>query len=216
VTPLGEEAVEVDAQGAAAVQHGGREPRLAAPLDALLQGPLQLVLLRARARSERRRQEARAAERRLDLADALEIFRRVEPRGEVPGQLDLPLDQFGVAARAEMFKRHPDLERVEAARAELAVAEEVVLHVGAAALLAEVLGRDVEGVAQDAPAPAHEQRAAGEGHEEPLVRVDGDGVGALDAAQAPAVLLREGEPAAVGRVHVEPEFELAREVGQLV
>ena len=48
------------------------------------------------------------------------------------------------------------------------------------------------------------------------MRVDRDGVGALDAAQTPAVLLGEREAAAVCRINVEPETVLARDVGQLV
>src|SRR5207237_513823 len=52
--------------------------------------------------------------------------------------------------------------------------------------------------------------------EHPLVRVERHGVGALQPSQTPAVLLGEREAAAVCRVNVKPQTELARDVCQLV
>src|SRR5438105_1994727 len=199
VPALGEEAVDVYPERAPPVQYGRREPRAAAALDALLQGPLQLVLFCGRTPARPLRQKADAAQSRLHLADALELFQFVEARGEIVDQINLPLDHFGVAANAHGLQGHPDLERHGAARAELAVAEEVVLNVRAAALLAQVFGRDVERVAKHRAALANQERAALERDEHPLVRVERHGVGALYAAQTTSVLFTEREAAAVCR-----------------
>src|SRR5690606_7419330 len=52
------------------------------------------------------------------------------------------------------------------------------------------------------------------GHEQALVRVEGDGVGVLDAGECGAAAFGELEAAAVGGVDVVPEVLVAGEVGQ--
>src|SRR5687768_2166464 len=78
VAAFGEEAVDVNAQRAASVQDGRRQPRAARALDPLLECALQLVLLGGRPLARPRRKVAHAAERGLDLAHALELLQLVE------------------------------------------------------------------------------------------------------------------------------------------
>ena len=61
---------------------------------------------------------------------------------------------------------------------------------------------------------AGENDAGGEGHGEPLVRIDGDGVGKFDAANEIAMLVGEDGGGAVGSVDVEPELVTTRNFGE--
>ena len=125
--------------------------------------------------------------------------------------------QRSIAARnastPKKLERQPDLERARAARElEPAVGEVdlVVLHHG----VLEVVGRDLERAAQQAPV-ADQQAAAPERLVEPLVRVERDRVGQLDAAQRLAAALGDRREPAVGGVDVEPHAALAADGGQL-
>ena len=56
----------------------------------------------------------------------------------------MALNRRGIALLAHRLEGHPKLQRVEAARAHLAITKEVVFHVRAAAIFAQVFRRDVE------------------------------------------------------------------------
>src|ERR1044072_168962 len=199
VSACGEKAVGVDAQVPPAVQDGRRQPSPSRTLDALLQSALQLILLFRRLLTHPHGKETSAAERRLNLAHTLELLQLVEARGEIANQFNLPVNYLRIAAHAERLERGPDLQSHPAPCSQLAVAEEVILDIRAAALFAQIFGSDVEGVAQHTPSAAHAQRAALEGDEHPLVRVERDRVGALDTAQTPLMFFGERERAAVDR-----------------
>ena len=68
--------------------------------------------------------------------------------------------------------------------------------------------------ALEGAAVARHQAAGAVGQEEPLVRIERHGVGALDAGHGGATALGEQEEAAVGRVDVQPEPLGGGEVGE--
>src|SRR6185295_6982245 len=98
----------------------------------------------------------KTAHRSFDFTDTFEIGKRVDSAGEVLGESYVALDRFRIAGRAHKLHRHPKLQRVEPSRAHLAVAEEVELNVGAAAVFTQVLRRHIECIAQHSAPVAHE------------------------------------------------------------
>jgi hypothetical protein len=124
--------------------------------------------------------------------------------------LERAVHQGAQAFAPQRHQAEPELEAAEGPRA----LEGVVVEVHAIRLRVEALAQ-VAGVgskaAPERPAIAHEQAAQAERLEQPLVRVDGHGVGALDAAQQAAVAPGEQQRAAVGGVDVVVGARAARE-----
>ena len=121
---------------------------------------LNAILSGARKSAHSFRQITKAADGGFNLADAFEVRQLIQPRREITCQFQMPLDRPGIATFAHELERHPKLQRVEAPRTHLAITKEVVLDVGAATIFAEVLWRDVETIAQNVAAVAHQRRAA--------------------------------------------------------
>ena len=131
-------------------------------------------------------------------------------RGEVVVLLDQPREPVG----AQVLPRHPQLERAEPPRAlerELVPVQRLVLRLPHPV----VLGLAVERVAQVLLA-LHEQRADVVGLEEPLVRIDRDGVGPRQPGHAVGVAGRQAHGTPVRGVHVEPQAFPLGHVGELV
>ena len=108
-----------------------------------------------------------------------------------------------------MLPAHPELQRAEPARAldrVLVPIERLVLRT----VRCVVLGRPMERV-EEVLAATHDERADVVGLEEPLVRIDRDRVGELEAGHALRVARRQPRGAAVGGVHVEPQPSASRE-----
>src|ERR1043166_9727645 len=101
----------------------------------------------------------------------------------MPRQFDVPFDGLAVSVFAHELEAHPKLQRIEPARAHLAVTEEVVLRVIESALLGEVIRRHVERVAQHLATVTNQRGSARERNEYPLVRIKNDRVSQFDAAQ---------------------------------
>src|SRR6185369_7738437 len=93
-------------------------------------------------------------------------------------------------------------------RAHLSVTEKVEFDVGAAAVFAQVLRRHIKRIAQHTSTTSHECCTTCERHKHPLVRVESDRVGELDAVKPVFVLRREGECSTVSRVDVVPAIIL--------
>src|SRR5712691_11961967 len=109
-------------------------------------------------------------------------------------------DERRNAATPEVLEDHPQLERAEAARLLGTVLREPRLPAEALALLgAEIRGHEAERLAQH-DAVAHEHRAALDGDGEPLVRVQRERIGALQARVARRSGGIEDAEAAVGTV----------------
>src|SRR5947209_6310440 len=155
MTPLRQETIYVHPHGTSALQNGRRNPRLAATLYALLEVALQPVLLPAVRVANIFGQKAEAADSGFHFAHALKIFQLINAAREVMRQLNLPINYLSITLRAKKLERHPDFQRIEAARAQLSVAEEVKLYIVPAAIFAQVFRRDVEAIAQYARAFAH-------------------------------------------------------------
>src|SRR4030095_16085321 len=129
-------AVDVDAQGAAAVENCGGEKCLPASFDPLLQILLDAILIRAAQRTNRFRQISKTTDRCFNLPDALKIRQSIQARRQILRQFDVPVDRSRVSALAHEFETHPKLEGVEAPSSHLAIAKKVVFRVGKAAILA--------------------------------------------------------------------------------
>ena len=79
---------------------------------------------------------------------------------------------------------------------------------------AEIGGDELVGVLQQLAPPYH-GAAAADGYRHPLMRVDGDGVGLVQAGIALRKARVERSEPAVGTVHVQPEGLLAAEPGEV-
>src|SRR5439155_25602541 len=94
------------------------------------------------------------------------------------------------------------------------VVGEVSLARYAGLRVAQVVGDDLEGV-QQLTSLAHEETSDFERLIEPLVRVERDGVGELEAARRSAAALAEHREGAVRAVDVEPDAALLADRGDL-
>src|SRR5438309_9479311 len=95
----------------------------------------------------------------------------------------MTLDGFRIAPLTHKLESHPKFQRVEAPRAHLAVAKEIVFDVAASAIFAEIFRRNIKRIAQDASAVAHQCRSAGKWYEHPLVRIKADRICEFDSFQ---------------------------------
>ena len=152
-------------------------------------------------------------DRQLGFPGQLELSGLLKPVVGVAGQVELLVEGVGERLCAVELEGEPDAQAPEGA-GELGGVLGVVgqAHVGE---VLEVLGARRVGVFEDRTVP-HDQTAAAVGQEHPLVGVEGDGVGSLDALESLVAALGELEEAAVGGVDVEPEVVLLGEVGQVV
>ena len=129
------------------------------------------------------------------------------------GEVHRRVDRGAERCSPEQRDRHPDLERARrAAELHAEVGEVDLLLVGLR--VGEVVGHDRERAPQ-AHALADEQGAALERLVEPLVRIEGDGVGQLDPLQPAAPALGQRREAAVGAVDVAPRAARAGDLGEL-
>src|ERR1700682_3671886 len=103
----------------------------------------------------------------------------------------MALDRLRITLSTHELKRHPQLQRVKAARTHLTIAKEVKLDIGAATVFAQILRRDVERVAQYAAAIAHQCSAARKRNEQPFVRIKGYRISLFDTVQLRFVLFRK-------------------------
>ena len=131
--------------------------------------------------------------------EQLQLVALLDEVGEQARLGEVALDRAAIGGQAVDAQRQPELERAERAR----VLERAVDRV----LLPELVGDVGRLVAEGALEPlglAHHEHAAGLGHEQPLVRVHGHGVGAGEAAEERRVALHERGRQAVGAVDVQP------------
>src|ERR1051325_9653539 len=177
---LSKEAVDVYTHRTTPVQDSGRQPRFAAALDNLLQTLLKTVVVWAIC--------SETTHRSFNFTDALKVFQVINSLREIYRQLYLMFDSLRIALAAQKLHRHPQLQRVEPARAHLPVTEEVKVHVSTATIFIQVLRRHIKRFSQHARAVAHERSATRKRHKHPLVRIERDRIGAINAAQHVFVL----------------------------
>src|SRR5262245_53062429 len=104
---LSQETVDVNSQCAFALQHCSWQPHCTLTLNYPLQPLLQTRLV------------TKTAERGFDFTDSLEIGQRIDPACKVVREVDLAFDRARVAFAPHNLHRHPQLQRVEAARSHL-------------------------------------------------------------------------------------------------
>src|SRR6266513_4621524 len=109
----------------------------------------------------------------------------------------MTLDGFRIAPLTHKLESHPKFQRVEAPRAHLAVAKEIVFDVGAPAIFAEIFRRNIKRITQDPSAVAHQRRAAGKWYEHPCVRIEGDRICEFDPCQFVSVPVCKSQPSAI-------------------
>ncbi len=80
---------------------------------------------------------------------------------------------------------------------------------------AVVLGRPAAEDRPEGPAVADQETADVVGLEEPLVRIDGHRIGAIEVPDPIPVAVRQSGASAVGRVDVEPQVLRGGDVGKL-
>ena len=118
---------------------------------------------------------------------------------QLAGQLDGRGDRLPEGLRAVGSQRRPELQRPERPR----VLHGAVDGVGVALVLDHVRRIVAEGGTQR-PGVADEEDATGLGHEQPLVRVDGDRVGPVQPGEEVTDEVRARRRHAVSAVDVEP------------
>ena len=173
----------------------------------------------SRAAAGAAREVAEADDRQVGLGgERLEVVGLGAAPGEVGRQVVVRLDQPAEAVGPEVLPAQPQLERPPAPRPlERALVEVELIgfvvrrdpRARGRLTAAVVLGAVVVHVEQ-VVAAADEQPADVVGLEEPLVRVDRDAVGPVQAGHPRSVARRQERPAAVGRVDVEPEASRGR------
>ena len=119
-------------------------------------------------------------------------------------------DQVAQPLSAVVSQHGPELQGTKAT----AESRAVVLQVDGRIGRGEVLGRKRERLMEHL-GPACPQRCAIHLGEEPLVRIDDDGIGALDPVEAPAKLGADGRRPRIRRVDVEPRARLPAPLGEL-
>ena len=113
---------------------------------------------------------------------------------------------------AQRAQGHPQLQRIEAAGRLQALVDQV-----RRAAFGLVAGIEIVGVVGDMAqlaAIANQAGAAAHRLEEGLVVVDADRVRLLDAGEPVAMARREQQPAAVGRIDMQPDAALPAAFGQ--
>ena len=128
--------------------------------------------------------EAEADDVERDRRHQLEAVGLGDSRRQVAGLAAVALDRRPEPPRAVLLEREPDLERAKAARQLGPVVAEPGIAAGEAArVAAQIVGRHGERRAMQVAA-AHQHAAGVVGHVQPLVEVESQGVGALDAGEA--------------------------------
>ena len=150
---------------------------------------------------------------KLDRGEELELLARLDAGGRLVGEVERVVDRAAKRGQPERLDRQPDLERAAHAAELKTAVREVDLFVGGD--VAQVVGGDLEGEAQTVGV-AHEQRATFERLEEPLVRIERHGVGALHPRERRAPPVGQDGEAAVGGVDVQPQAVLGAQVRQVV
>ena len=135
---------------------------------------------------------AEAADRQARRGHQLEVGVLLDQLAQVGGERDVVGDPARVGRAAVGQERDPDLQRREAA-AELRPVHGEVDAVAGGLVEPDVGGVGVERAAEHAEL-AHQHDAGGLRRVKPLVRVDGDRVGALDAAQERRELVGQRPP----------------------
>ena len=130
------------------------------------------------------------------------------------GQAEAALDRGPERGQAEGLHGHPDLERPEPAGQLQATVGEVDLAVAVGVVVVEVVGVNGERALQPG-AVADQDTAALHRLEQPLVRVQGHRVRALDPGQQLPSLRSQRREAAVRRVHVQPQSFRGAHVSQV-
>ena len=137
----------------------------------------------------------------------------LDAAGEVLGHIAAPVDDGGEAVGAVGLQGHGHFERAQASGqvgAEVAGPGRVA---GEAALLAREIGERL-GEGLDVQGGVADQDAAGVvGDLRPFVEVEGEAVGALDAAELVAVAVGDGGQRGEGAVDMEPEVFAGAELG---
>ena len=171
---------------------GQEEPAFA--VEALEQAPVELV--------PRPMGEAHQVQRRR--RDELEIGRGGEPGGELAGEFDMAAEVILQALDAVVADDEPELEGAEpAAQRHLPVAI-IDDRARLGRLISEVLRQHAQGLDERRPV-GNVEAVAVEIGEQPLVRVEGVGIGQLEPVEEVAELRAEGGGAGHGAVHVQPE-----------
>lgn len=131
----------------------------------------------------------------------------------VLGEIHRPVNRRDEGVQAEVAERHPQLHRPAHARQLETMVGEVHLTGGDEGVL-EVVGVDLKGPEQEA-ALSDQECTALERLIQPLVGVERDGIGKLNACQSvPAASCDCGEPA-VSSIDVQPDPVLLADGGDL-
>src|SRR3954465_5345798 len=153
-----------------------------------------------------------AHDRELGGARDLPAGRRTQERLAVLGQRDPAAHRLAERGQAEDADRQPQLQRARPARELHRAVAEVDL---AAHHIAQVVALQRERPLEQPGLPP-EQAADLIGLKEPLVRVEHERIGALEAGEQRPGGRPERRGRAVGAVHVQPEVLLGAQVGQRV
>ena len=142
------------------------------------------------------------------LGEGLEVGVGGDVLEEGAGEEDVVGEHLDVAVAAGLLEGEPDFEGAEAAGV-LGAEVEVIDGLGAEVVVGGMVG---EGVAE-VLGIADEGAAGFEGSVEPLVGVDGDGVGEWDGGEGGGSVGEDGGERSVGSVDMEPEVEFVAEGG---
>ncbi len=140
----------------------------------------------------------------------------VEPghlAGQPAGEVDLLVELAAEGADAVELERQPDPEAPVGLR-ELGAVDVEVDQVRVLLLGGHVVASEGVGAAQGL-AVAHQERAGAVGQEEPLVGIEDQRVGELEAGEGFPAAFGQAEEGPVGAVHVQPEPLLPGEAGEL-
>src|SRR3954468_21686728 len=196
-----------EAEDVAAIELRVREEHLAGGVDSLEDLRVQVVeyfLMNAGWR------EAEADEREWDRRDDLPIRIGMHPVGELSREGAVWADAGGAPLRSEATNDHPQLERTEAAAELHAVIHEVDHRLALGGH--EVFVHERERLLEHVGSGREERRAIKRG-EEPLVRIDDEGIGVIDAIEDVSHLRHDRGNAAIGTVDMDPDRLATTDLG---
>ncbi len=136
------------------------------------------------------------------------------PLVEITGQCHVVADAPFVGVPAVGKQRHPDLQGAESAREVGAQLVEIDAPAGLLLVLERIGGLHGKGVGEMGPVADHDA-APGDGRVEPLVRIEADRIGPLDAVEKRAEGRDQRRRSTVGPVDVEPHPILPADVGDV-